>query len=143
MRTLPLWLRATIYASFGALLLTGVVIFTLKHFFQAAGEFGPAPHPWQPKLLVVHGIIAVLVTYLFGWISAQHAGDAWRRGVSRASGTWLIVLIGGLVLSGFAAFFLADDSIRSVTATIHEFLGLALVLPWIAHWRTGRGRRSV
>ena len=143
MRTLPLWLRITIYASFGALWVTGAAIFTLRHFFQAAGEFGPAPHPWQPKVLVVHGIMAVIVTYLFGWISAEHAGDAWRRGVSRASGVWLLVLMGVLTVGGFAAFFLVDDSIRSVNGTIHEFLGLALVLPWIAHWRTGRGKRRV
>jgi hypothetical protein len=143
MRSLPLWLRVTIYSSFGALWATGVVIFTLKYFFQAAGEFGPMPHPWQAKLLVVHGIVALFSTYLFGWISAQHVGEAWRRGVSRASGTWLIVLIAALGLSGFAAFFLVDDSIRSVNGTIHEFVGLVLLLPWIAHWLTGRGRRRI
>jgi hypothetical protein len=139
MRSLPRWLRVAIYSSFGALWVSGLVISTLKHFFRVAGEFGSMPHPWQPKVLVVHGIVAVIAIYFFGWISAQHVGDAWRRGVSRASGTWLVVLIAALALSGFAAFFLVDESIRSVNGLMHEFAGLALAFPWFAHWLTGRG----
>jgi hypothetical protein len=141
MRSLPLWLRAMIHATFGALWIAGAWVFVLKHFFQTPSEFGPAPHPWQPKILMIHGMIAVLVTYLFGWISSRHIADTWRRGVDRTSGLWLIGLIAPLIVTGFASFFLVDDSLRSWNGSIHEILGLALILPWIVHLMWGRGRR--
>ncbi len=141
MRSSPTWFRATVHSSFGALWLVGAAVFVLKHFFRTTTEFGTAQHPWQPKLLVVHGIIAVFVTFLFGWISGDHVSATWGRGVDRMSGLWLIGLITSLIVTGFAAFFLVDDAVRSWNGTLHEILGLLLMLPWIAHILWGRVRR--
>jgi hypothetical protein len=141
MRSLPLWLRVSIHAVFAALWIAGAWVFVLKHFFETPSEFGLAPHPWQPKILMIHGMIAVLATYLFGWISSRHVTDTWRRGVDRRSGIALIGLIALLIVSGFASFFFVDDSLRKWNGSIHEILGLALVVPWIVHLLYGRGRR--
>jgi hypothetical protein len=141
MRSSPALLRVTVHSTFAALWLTGAAVFVLKHFMPVTTEFGPAPHPWHPRLLVMHGIVAVLATFLFGWVSGDHVAATWGRGVDRASGVWLLILISALIVTGFAAFFLVADSIRSVNGTAHEFLGLALMLPWIAHRMWGRGGR--
>ena len=141
MRSSPTWLRMTVHSTFAALWLIGAAVFILKHFFPATTPFGPGPNPWQPRLLVVHGVIAVFATFLFGWISGDHVAATWGRGVDRTSGVWLLILISALIVTGFAAFFLVADSIRSVNGSAHEILGLALMLPWITHLLWGRGGR--
>jgi hypothetical protein len=143
MRPLPVWLRATLYTTFGALWITGGVIFALKHYFQVATEFGSAPHPWQPDLLAIHGLVAVAALYFFGWVSAQHVGDAWRSGTRRASGWWLIAVVSLLTLTGFGAYHLVEDSVRSVNGTIHELVGLAFIVPGLVHLLVGRRKRRV
>lgn len=131
-------LRASTHAIFASLWLLGAIVFVLKHFFATQGEFGITPHPWQPALLMLHGIVAVAATFLFGWICSAHVSITWRMRADRASGVWLLVLIFTLALTGFAAFFLVDDSLRSLTGTVHEWLGLALMIPWVMHLMFGR-----
>ncbi len=132
-------LRTSAHATFAALWLLGAAVFVLKHFFATAGEFGVTPHPWQPALLMLHGIVAVAATFLFGWICGDHVALTWRMRADRVSGVWLLVLIVILMLTGFAAFFLVDDSLRAASGTIHEWLGLALMIPWLLHLLFGRG----
>lgn len=138
MQPLPPWLRVSLHTSFAAVWLTGFVVFLLRHFYQVSTEFGSAPHPWQPKLLVIHGIIAVPVLYLFGWISARHVGEGWRHGKNRWSGLPLLAVTAVLALSGFAGFYLTNEAARSANGSIHEILGLALIVPALFHWIIGR-----
>ncbi len=134
-------LRASSHAIFATLWLLGAAVFVLKHFFATAGEFGVTPHPWQPAVLMLHGIVAVIATFLFGWICADHVALTWRMRADRVSGVWLLALIFVLMLTGFAAFLLVDDSVRAVNGTVHEWLGLALMIPWVMHLLFGRGPR--
>lgn len=129
----PLPLRAIVHATFGALWCLGAVIFVLEHFFTRADEFGAAVHPWQPSLTELHGIVAVFATYLFGWMCADHVARAWRSATVRSSGLWMLALVAVLAVTGFAAFFLVADSARAVNGVVHEYLGLALIVPWVAH----------
>jgi len=140
MRNTPAWLRLGIHAVFGALWLAGAIAFVLKHFLTVTTEFGPAQNPWQAPMLVVHGVLAVAATFLFGWIAADHVAVMWRNGADRASGLWLLWLVAGLIVTGFAGFFLVADAARAWNATLHEILGLALIAPWLAH--VGGGRRE-
>jgi hypothetical protein len=131
-------LRIGTHATFAVLWLLGAAVFVLEHFYATRGEFGTTPHAWQPTLLVLHGMVAVAATFLFGWICGDHVALTWRMRADRASGVWLLLLIGVLVLTGFAAFFLVDDSLRSSVGAIHEWLGLALMVPWVMHLMFGR-----
>jgi len=141
MRTSPLPLRVTIHSAFAALWMTGAVLFVLRHFFAVATDFGVAPHPWQPSLLLLHGIIAVAVTFLFGWIVGEHVSATWRLGLQRSSGLWMLVLITLLIVTGFAAFFLVADKLRSINGSVHEWLGLLLVAPAVVHLVGSRAQR--
>lgn len=133
-------LRFTVHSVFAGLWALGAAVFVLKHFFAIAGEFGPAPHPWHPTLLLLHGIIAVAATFLFGWICGDHVATTWRMRADRASGIWLLMLVSVLIFTGFAAFFIVDDSLRSTNGLVHELLGLALMIPWLLHMMFGRRR---
>lgn len=135
-------LRALVHATFGTLWCLGAAVFVLEHFFAENGEFGLVPHPWAPGLTEIHGIVAVLATYLFGWICADHVAKTWRSAADRQSGLWILVLVAVLAATGFAAFFLVDDSARAINGAVHEYLGLALLLPWGAHAMWFRRRRA-
>jgi hypothetical protein len=135
-------LRYSVHGTFALLWLLGAAVFVLKHFFAVAGEFGTTPHPWQPTLLLMHGIVAVVATFLFGWVSGDHVALTWRMRADRASGVWLLVLVAALIITGFAAFFVVDDSVRAMNGAVHEWLGLALMIPWTAHLMFGRGAHS-
>jgi hypothetical protein len=110
----------------------------LKHFLTTSTELGPAPNAAAAPLLVVHGIIAVIVTFLFGFIAAAHVRVMWRVGADRASGLWLLWLVSILLVTGFAGFFLVTDSIRDWNGLLHGVLGLALIAPWLVHLFGGR-----
>ena len=133
MRYSPPWLRLGIHIAFALLWLAGAAVFVLKHFFPASTELGPAPSPAAAQLLIVHGIVAVLVTFLFGWIAASHVQSMSRVGADRTSGRWLLWLISILVVTGFANFFLVSDSVRDWNGLLHGLLGLALIVPWLVH----------
>jgi hypothetical protein len=139
-RLAPASLRAAVHSTFGALWLLGTAAFVLQHFYRTPTEFGPAVNPWQPRVIALHGMLAVLGTFLFGWIAGGHVAVAWRRAADRPVGVVLTVLLALLIVTGFASFFLVEDAWRASDAAVHEYLGLALLLPWLAHLTWSRGR---
>jgi hypothetical protein len=131
----PPFLRIAIHATFGLMWLVGAGVFALKHFFESREVFGP--DPWQPPLTTLHGILAVPATFLFGWIAADYRARPHRHWVS---GVLLIVPLTWLIVTGFAQFFLVSDEWRGVDATLHELVGLAWILPWLAYLTSEAGR---
>jgi hypothetical protein len=134
--------RLTVYLIVGAVWLTGCVWLYLDQFQARRDQFGFSPHPLESPILLVHGIIAILSMYLFGWISARHILRWWSGGLRRISGAALTVFLTVLVLSGFALFFLIDDRLQHLAAVVHEVLGLAVTVFAIQHWFFGK-RHSV
>jgi len=126
--------RLCIYGTVGALWLTGCAWLVLDRYFVRHGSFGAMPHPWEPPLLLLHGIIAILSMYLFGWITARHVMRWWPAGMRRVSGGGLAAFIAILIVSGFALFFLTDDGWIRYSAVSHEVLGLAVTVFAIRHW---------
>lgn len=132
MRESPAWLRVAVHATFSLMWLGGTGVFVLKHFFESKDAF--SPHPWQPPLTEAHGILAVLATFLFGWIVADYRAEPQRH---RVTGVLLVASLAWLVATGFAQFFLVSDEWRGVDSTLHEFVGLAFLLPWLAYLTWG------
>jgi len=128
-------------ATFAVLWISGCAWLVLEFFFRTTGEFGTVPHPWQPGLLVAHGIAALLVLFIVGWLVGTHVEARWRIGMKRASGVVLLALTGLLAVSGFAAFYVTADALRASTATIHEVLGVLALLPVLIHWFGARRAR--
>jgi heme A synthase len=137
------WLRQSVYVSLGALWLTGCGWLVLHYFFQSQGDFGPAPHPWQPPLLVVHGVLAAAATFLVGWISGVHVGERWGRRSSRTSGLILLALLGLLILTGVGIYYAGWETARNVISALHELAGAFVIVPALLHWLSKRnGNRA-
>ena len=126
--------RLSVYLIVGALWLSGCLWLYLDQFLARPGQFGITPHPWEPALLLIHGVTAILSMYLFGWISARHILRWWPGGLRRFSGATLAALLALLVLSGFALFFLTDDAWQHRVTLIHDGLGLAVTFFAVQHW---------
>jgi hypothetical protein len=133
--------RYTVYAVFGALWFSGCAWLILHQFFAKADQFGNIRHPWEPKTLLLHGVVAIAATYLLGWVAARHVAQAWRSANRRLSGGSYSSCIAVLVLSGFALFFLTDDRWQQNAALAHEILGVAFAFCAIQHWCFGRRMR--
>jgi hypothetical protein len=137
---MPIRKRLAIYLVFVTLWLTGCVWLVLDQFFESRGQFGMVPNSWEPAILLVHGIIAILSMYLLGWVTARHVLRWWPARLRRLSGGALATLFALLTLSGFALFFVSDDWWQHLAATAHDALGLAITVFAIQHWFFARRR---
>jgi hypothetical protein len=88
---LSAWLRRSLYSSFAALWLTGSAWLVLHYFFQISTDFGAAPHPWQPSLMTLHGVIAVAVIFLFGWVAGSESLREWAAVGHEIAGVVVLV----------------------------------------------------
>jgi len=137
---MPVRKRFAIYLVFGALWLSGCTWLLLDQFFESTGQFGMVPHPWEPAILLMHGIIAILSMYLLGWITARHVLRWWPGRLRRLSGASLAALLTLLALSGFALFFLSNDRWQRLAALAHDVLGMGITVFAVQHWFFARRR---
>jgi hypothetical protein len=132
---MPTALRYSVYAVGGGLWLSGCIWLVLHLFFQTKTQFGAEPHVWEPPLLLIHGVLGVPALYLLGWISSRHALDGWRMARRRLTGGIISSVLVVLASSGFALFFLTGDAVRTGVALLHEIVGVACLVPALAHWQ--------
>jgi hypothetical protein len=112
---------------------SGVAWLALHLFFEPRTEFGPLPHPWEPLLMRVHGLLAVVSVFLLGWLVAGHIVERWRRSRSRLSGWTLLVLAAVLIASGYALYYTVGPA-HTASARVHEWLGAVSIIAALAHW---------
>jgi uncharacterized membrane protein len=137
---MPRRARLAVYAMFGMLWFSGCVWLVLDQYFESRGPFGRTPHPWEPTILLVHGVLAVLSMYFLGWISARHVRRWWPGRKRRLSGGILAASFALLALTGFALFFVSDDAWLHVAAAAHDVVGVGITVFAIQHWFFARRR---
>jgi hypothetical protein len=126
-------LRRAIYAVCALLWMSGCAWLVAHFAFPTATDFGPAPNPWEPVLLRIHGWMAVCGVFLFGWITANHISDRWRKSPNRVSGFSLAGLVVILTASGYALYY-TTDRLHDVAGTLHEVMGAVAIAFAFAHW---------
>ena len=131
---MPVRSRLAVYAILGALWLSGCAWLVLNQFFESKGPFGVTPHPWEGAILTLHGILAIMSMYLFGWLTARHLLVRWPERSRRLSGATLAASFVVLAVSGFALFFVSGDRWQRPAALAHDVLGLGILALAIQHW---------
>ncbi|MFN7975669.1 MAG: hypothetical protein U0166_25575 [Acidobacteriota bacterium] len=119
------WFKAVLYATFGSLLLTGVV----WYFVDPAGTAA-----WlRPLLMKAHGFAAMGALVLFGILLAGHvpAGLAARK--RQATGVGLVGSTSLLALTGYLLYYSGSDRIRSLASAAHTILGVVASVQLGAH----------
>jgi hypothetical protein len=130
---MPRGLRAVVFGLCALLWLTGVAWLVLHLEFEPRNEFGALPHPWEPVVMRVHGLVAVAVVFLLGWLAAAHIAARWRCARNRFSGWTLLTCAAVLVVSGYALYYTIGPA-HAGAAWVHEWLGVAAIGAALAHW---------
>ena len=82
----------------------------------------------------VHGMLNPFLCGLLGYLTHQHIRVGWRTRANLTSGVAMVVVFGGLILSGTILAYGGSESTREVVVWIHRGLGLLLPLGLAAHW---------
>ena len=134
--------RALLYSCVGVLFATGVLWLAFHYLWRGSGEFGDLPHPAESWMLELHGAAAMVFLMLLGSLVRGHMRLGWKTRRNRWSGG---VLTGGsavLVLTGWALYYVGNESARSWISVAHWSFGLAAPALFIAHILFGRAARS-
>lgn len=140
-RISPRLRQSTIWVSV-SLWVSGGVWMLLHYFWQQPGEFGVTPHPLQPTLMRLHGVLAVAGVFLLGWLCARHIIEAWRQRGLRYSGIALLTISILLVASGYALYYLSDGTLHSVAGIAHQVIGVSGCVFALVHWRRPSSTRA-
>ena len=138
---LPRWARRMVYAVSALVFVSGAAWLWLHHFATVQGEFGPEASPAEHPALVLHGVAAAVMLWLFGLLWLAHVRRAWHARRNRRSGGTMATLLALLALSGLGLYYVGNDNARDWIGTAHWVAGFiaAAALP-IHIWR---GRRAV
>jgi uncharacterized membrane protein len=132
-------LRTAVFATCALLWLSGAVWLVVHLTLEQPAPFGPLPSPWEPLLLKVHGLLAVVGVFLLGWITADHLRERRKQRRNYRSGVLLAGTAVLLALSGYALYY-TTGTVHEVAARTHELLGVGSLLVALAHWWRARPR---
>lgn len=133
------WQRLTLYVFGMLLVLTGTAWLSV-HYSVGAGA-GELPHPLEVWMLRLHGLAAFGAVFTLGALAAAHIPQGWRLSqrrrwaAQRSSGLQLCVLGVLLVLTGYALFYIAPESVRPALGWAHTAVGLAMAALIARHRR--------
>lgn len=133
-------LRTAVFTTCALLWLSGAVWLVVHLTLEQPTPFGPLPSPWEPVLLKVHGLLAVVGVFLLGWITTDHLSERRNQRRNYRSGVLLAGTAALLVLSGYALYY-TTGTVHEVAARTHEFLGAGSLLVALAHWWWARPPR--
>jgi cation transport ATPase len=135
------WQRRLTYAAGAALLASGLTWLAV-HFLHwpawSQAEIEGLPSPWEPWLMRVHGAAVMAALFVVGAMSSTHVVRGWRLRRRRKSGAGLLALLGLLVLSGYALYYLIGEAGRDALGLAHAALGLGALGALLWHRRRGR-----
>ena len=130
--------RSWVYWTAAALFTSGALWLVFHYFVQAAGEFGPAPHPLEHWWLRLHGAAAMLALLVVGSLLPIHVRRGWHQGRNLPLGMALSAIVLLLVLSGYALYYLGGEEARPWISVFHWAIGVASPLALV--WHIARGR---
>ena len=128
--------RYSLYAAFGALVLTGAG-WLLADWQKNI----TADESWQEIaaiMLMVHGGGAMLTLLLLGALIPVHLLRAWRGRKNRVSGSIMAAFNAALIVTAFGLYYLGSEAVRPWMSWSHLGVGLALAVMFPLHVWLGR-----
>ena len=131
--------RLTFYCASLLLFLSGAA-WAWAHYLDESGPTSGWPREWKPLLLKIHGFSAMAFVLLLGTLLPGHVRRAWHARKNRNNGAFFLSVVGLLTLSGYALYYLGDETWRNATTQFHLWLGL--VAPVLLLWHIRAGRKA-
>lgn len=135
---LPRWHARSIYAGFALLLASGLGWLWLHNFVAVTGPFGPAPHPVEPVLLKLHGVIAYGFLLLLGALFPLHLRLGWAGQRSLLTGLTTLAAMALLAVTGLALYYSGGEDLRALASLSHWVVGVVAALALVSHAVRGR-----
>ena len=131
--------KLTLYAASALLLLSGAAWAWASQLDETAHalEFLRQLKPW---LLRIHGFGAMTFVLLLGTLWPAHVRRAWHAHKNRPNGAFFLAAVGLLTLTGYALYYLGDETWRNATSQFHLWLGLGA--PVLLYWHIRSGRNA-
>ncbi len=131
------WQRVLLDVALWALVASGGAWLAL-HYGVAPGDDSGLPSPAEPWLIRAHGLAAFALLIGFGAFLPWHVPRGWRMVTRRGIETTMLVLLGLAIVSAYALYYFAPESIHAPLGWAHAVAGVvAGLLVW---WH--RRRRS-
>jgi hypothetical protein len=127
---MPRWQALSTHIIFVICALTGV-LYWLAHDLEIV-PLAIENH----TVLSAHGFAAYFFTLLFGAMIPNHIKSGWNNRRNRASGSFMVLVMALLLLSGLFLYYGADT--RNAALWVHWVLGGGLVLLFPLHYVLGR-----
>ena len=125
--------RTATYVALVAAWTSGALWLLFHYFLQRQGEFALEPHPLEHWWLRLHGLCAFVLLWLGGMLWTQHVrhGLGWPQ--RRSSGLAILIAFCALAASGYLLYYADEGTFRDAAGVVHWALGLALMIPVVAH----------
>lgn len=133
--------RGPLFFVLAAAWITGLLYLGLDTWGRVEGDFGLEPHPWQATTLKIHGAVAFLMIWAFGYLAASHVPAGRRTGRSRRLGHLLLGALAFMTVSAYGLYYASSETLRDALAVGHVAVGFALPFLVAAHVWTGVRRR--
>jgi hypothetical protein len=110
------------------------------HWLDDAGKAGAILRKINPWLLAIHGGAALGFAILLGTLLPVHVRHSWHARKNRKNGAMFLGAVSMLTTSGYALYYLGNESWRSAASQFHLVLGLAA--PALLIWHIWSGRKA-
>lgn len=131
------WQYRALYATVGALVLSGALWLAMHYLWGAGADL--LPHPLEPWLMRLHGAAGFAGLFMAGVLAAAHVPQGWRmttrnlrlrqhKASQRRTGLALCALGALGALSGYLLYYFAPENLRALMGWGHAVLGLALAV---------------
>jgi len=125
--------QMALYIVLSLSLITGLMFFILKTWFNIEGEFGIEKHPWQFPVLKIHAASAFAMMLFSGAMFASHVQFSWKTKRSRKTGITLISIFSAQIITAYMLYYLSNDFARLITEYLHLAIGLSMPIALFAH----------
>ncbi|MBI1396310.1 MAG: hypothetical protein GC151_10060 [Betaproteobacteria bacterium] len=133
--------RRTLFVVGGLLVLTGIGWLVCHFLLPGDPDFPEMPHPFEPFWMKLHGACAMAALVGVGSVIPWHAWRAWQMRRNRTSGLWMAVILGVLVLTGWALYYVGSEFWRPYYSAVHWVVGLLVVPVMWLHVILGKRAR--
>ena len=121
--------RLAVYVVSSGLFLSGAIWLYYFYFVRVNDQFGfENPHPAQGWFLILHAVFALPAVWIYGFLWQIHVKPGWIAHTRRWSGgtQWSLVLL--MILTGYALYYIGNDTVRSWVSLAH-WVPAVLALP--------------
>lgn len=119
---------------------TGIVYWWMKHMLQPVDPWAAINHPLQPWVLKAHILVAPVMVFAVGLITAEHIWKHWRQGVraGRRSGLAAMWVFLPMVASGYLIQAVTHVGWLRAMVWLHLAAGGIYLVGLAAHHRVVR-----